>query len=135
MNLQTSLAFLLSVVALASGQDHCDNKREATDKCATFSEEDGWTQCQSCFEWALEGDAGLHPEIEVEVGCGIAMTKHAAAFAKCTKEEWCNVDCTNEMTALIDCGLSLDCAGHTVNNYIAAANAKANAEDNLAIGN
>ena len=117
MNLQASLAFLLSVVAWASGQDHCDSKMEAAAQCLG---EDGWATCQLCFESTLEGIDELDVEdFQDEATCGNVMTQYGKAFGQCTKSGSCNVDCTNDLAALIDCSLASECAGHTVNDYMA----------------
>ena len=112
MNLQASLAFLLSVVALTSGQeDECDSKMVAANKCLG---EDGWDTCEQCFEKQMDDE-----NIDFEEGnCNAMMGKMGEAYDQCTTSGACSVTCKKELTELIDCSMAEECAGHSVHDFI-----------------
>ena len=118
MNLQASIAFLLSAVALISGQDdQCDDKIEAASRCLG---EDAWATCEECFESALEGgQISINSDRDDEENCGPAMTNYGKAFGQCIKSGACDVTCKNDVAALIDCSMAMVCPSYSVNDYAA----------------
>ena len=119
MNLQASLAFLLSVAAFANGQDDeakCDNEAIAIETCMG---EDGWDKCELCIEDFFDAEYGEDGDLNLEEeSCDAMMTKIGKALRLCNSNGVCIESCNDEIAALVDCSMAERCGGYAANDYV-----------------